>query len=108
MTADLHPLKLLDWFLVSHLFALPTEGGDVADDSGAVLAQAEADHSAALQPPAARLARLTPAGLPVVTRGGEAPGETRGEITQRGAWPNINFNVLKIVLRHTFKLFRCS
>ena len=55
MTTDLHPLKLLDWFWVSDLFALPAEGGDVTDDPGAVLAQTEADHSAALQPPAARL-----------------------------------------------------
>ena len=39
MTADLHPLKLLDWFRVSDLFALPAEGGDVTDDPGAVLAQ---------------------------------------------------------------------
>ena len=109
MTADLHPLKLLDWFRVSHLFALPAEGGDVTNDPGAVLAQAEADHSAALQSPAARLTWLAPAGLSVVTRGGEAPGETGGEITQRGAWAQINFNVLKIRLKHnTFKLFRSS
>ena len=40
MTADLHPLKLLDWFRVSDLFALPAEGGDVTNDPGAVLAQA--------------------------------------------------------------------
>ena len=108
MTADLHPVKLLDWFGISHLFALPAEGGDVADEPGAVLAQAEADHSAALQPPAARLTRLAPAGLPVVTRGGQAPGETRGEITQRGAWGKINFNIMKIISKHTFKLFRGS
>ena len=51
LTADLHTLELLDWFWISELFALPTEGGDVADDPGAVLAEAEADHPAALQPP---------------------------------------------------------
>ena len=86
VTADLHTLELLDWFWISELLALPAEGGDVADDPGAVLAQAEADHPAALQPPAARLARVTPAGLSVVTRGSQAPGETRGEVTQRRAW----------------------
>ena len=107
MTAYLHPLNLLDWFRVSDLFALPAEGGDVTDDPGAVLA--EADHSAALQSPAARLTWLAPAGLSVVTRGGQAPGETGGEITKRGAWAQINFNVLKIRLKHnTFKLFRSS
>ena len=35
-----------------------------------------------------------------MTRGGQAPGETGGEITKRGAWAQINFNVLKIRLKH--------
>lgn len=29
---------------------------------------------------------MAPAGLPVVTRGRQAPGETRGEVTQGRAW----------------------
>ena len=92
LTADLHTLELLDWFWISELLALPAEGGDVTDDPGAVLAEAEADHPAALQPPAARLARVTPAGLSVVTRGRQAPGETRGEVTQRRAWGTNKLN----------------
>ena len=95
LTADLHTLELLDWFWISELLALPAEGGDVADDPGAVLAEAEADHPAALQPPAARLARVTPASLSVVTRGRQAPGETRGEVTQRRAWGQINLMILE-------------
>ena len=95
VTADLHTLELLDWFWISELLALPAEGGDVADDPGAVLAEAEADHPAALQPPAARLARVTPAGLSVVTRGRQAPGETRGEVTQRRAWGTNKLGILE-------------
>lgn len=87
----LHTLKLLDWFWISELFALPAEGGDVADDPGAVLAEAEADHPAALQPPTPGLARVAPAGLPVVTGGRQAPRETRGEVTQRRAFELFRF-----------------
>ena len=83
ITADLHSLKLFAGFWVSDLSALPTEGGDVTNEEGAVLTEAKTHHAAALQPPASRLPRLRPAGLPVVTRGRQAPRETRGEVTER-------------------------